>query len=185
MTDGRSRAKSERRDLLLETATRLLRERGSAEITLEEIADAAGVARRTIYNHFPTKDALFSALAAPIAERLAGRIRAWSPDPRDALGSLSAFLWSIWSEYGDEVELLANRALGTYPGLAGAHREFAALFASLFEAPPLAEALRFPPGLAALLTYRCLPEICRTLAARPRAGREFEEALRGLIGRPG
>ena len=41
----------------------LFEERGSVAFTYEELAKRAGVARQTVYSHFPDRAALFIALA--------------------------------------------------------------------------------------------------------------------------
>lgn len=52
---------------ITETALRLFASRGSAQITVSELAAAAGVARGTIYNNFAAPDALFEEIAARLA----------------------------------------------------------------------------------------------------------------------
>ncbi|MFT3804261.1 MAG: helix-turn-helix domain-containing protein [Burkholderiaceae bacterium] len=47
-------------DHLTDTATRLFAAHGYAAVTMEQIAAEAEVAKRTLYNHFPTKDALLA-----------------------------------------------------------------------------------------------------------------------------
>jgi AcrR family transcriptional regulator len=49
------------RDLLLSTASDLFAERG-LEVPFDEIARSAGVSIGTLYNHFPTRDALYNAI---------------------------------------------------------------------------------------------------------------------------
>ncbi|MGE0805203.1 MAG: TetR/AcrR family transcriptional regulator [Burkholderiaceae bacterium] len=69
-----------RRDLLdraAATAGALFRRDGYEAVTMEQIAEAADVARGTLYNHFPTKDAL---LAAWIHQELARDLSGLSLD---------------------------------------------------------------------------------------------------------
>jgi len=47
-------------DHLTDTATRLFATHGYAGVTMEQIAAEADVAKRTLYNHFPAKDALLA-----------------------------------------------------------------------------------------------------------------------------
>lgn len=56
------RRRSEPRDRLVETASRLFYERGLANVGINEVTDSAGVARMTLYNNFKSKEDL--ALAA-------------------------------------------------------------------------------------------------------------------------
>lgn len=46
------------RAAIAEAAVALFTDRGFAETTMEEVAEAAGVSRRTAYRHFPSKDDL-------------------------------------------------------------------------------------------------------------------------------
>jgi AcrR family transcriptional regulator len=52
------RRRDETRTAIADAAVGLFIERGFAETTMEDVADAAGVSRRTAYRHFPTKDDL-------------------------------------------------------------------------------------------------------------------------------
>ncbi len=74
MTDDGSPSASER---LLDTAARLFYARGVANVGINEIIARAGVARMTLYHHFPSKDALVKAvLELRRAERRAWLARA-------------------------------------------------------------------------------------------------------------
>lgn len=55
LTEKRNR---ETRSDIVDAAIALFRGRGFGETSMEQIADAAGVSRRTVYRHFPTKDEL-------------------------------------------------------------------------------------------------------------------------------
>jgi AcrR family transcriptional regulator len=59
----RERKKRETRQRLMETALRLFREHGYDATTVEEITEAADVAKGTFFNYFETKEAVLPALA--------------------------------------------------------------------------------------------------------------------------
>ena len=46
---------------ILETADRLFYQRGIRAIGVDTVADEVGISKRTLYNHFPSKDALITA----------------------------------------------------------------------------------------------------------------------------
>lgn len=54
---------------------------------MQEVAKRAGVTHRTVYNHFPTREALSDALAAYVDERLASL----GPAPDAQLPGLGGF----------------------------------------------------------------------------------------------
>lgn len=60
----RRRAPTERTEQLLDAAERVLLAQGLASTTVSDIADAAGVAKGTLYLYFPSKDAVMAALRA-------------------------------------------------------------------------------------------------------------------------
>src|SRR2546421_3393899 len=54
----RERKKRALRQQLTDTATEMFLERGFDSVTVAEIATACGVSEKTVYNHFPAKEAL-------------------------------------------------------------------------------------------------------------------------------
>src|SRR5437868_10728237 len=57
-------AKPEMKDRILETADRLFYLQGIRAVGVDTIAAEIGISKRTLYNHFPSKDALISAYLA-------------------------------------------------------------------------------------------------------------------------
>src|SRR5256885_17135566 len=72
--------KQRTRQAIADTAMRLFVERGFDHVTVHEVAEAAGVSEKTVFNYFPTKEDLFydevpareAALVAAVRERKAG-----------------------------------------------------------------------------------------------------------------
>jgi AcrR family transcriptional regulator len=58
----RDRQVAETRELILDAVTTLLEDRRADEVTTREIAAVAGVSERTVYRHFPDRDALLEGL---------------------------------------------------------------------------------------------------------------------------
>ena len=64
------------RERLMATARDLFTRRGASNVGINDVTDAAGVARMTLYNNFPSKDALTVAVYEEMAEATLRRIRA-------------------------------------------------------------------------------------------------------------
>lgn len=59
---GRGRPKSEqKREAIYSAATELFLSRGYDGVSMDQVAEAAGVSKQTVYSHFDSKEALFSA----------------------------------------------------------------------------------------------------------------------------
>ncbi|MFI1471343.1 TetR/AcrR family transcriptional regulator [Streptomyces wuyuanensis] len=71
-----------RRSQLLDVAAALFAARPYDEVTMEEVAERAGVSRALLYRHFPGKRDLFAALYERVAEQLLAESRV---DPADSL----------------------------------------------------------------------------------------------------
>jgi len=57
-----------------EAAARLFTERGARDVSISDLADAAGVARGTIYNNIPEPEALFDQVAASLLHDMHVRV---------------------------------------------------------------------------------------------------------------
>ena len=65
-----ARLKSASRQAILDAVERLMAHGGLDELTFAQVAQAAGVAERTVYRHFPTKEALLEAFWLHVQKRL-------------------------------------------------------------------------------------------------------------------
>jgi AcrR family transcriptional regulator len=109
VTDGlRERKKREQRRLLSDTATRMFLQHGFDAVRVVEVAAACGVSEKTVYNYFPTKEALVLDQLTEMSEALAGALA----DP--GVPPLQAVLRLL------DADLDAMTAVGPGPGFAEA-----------------------------------------------------------------
>jgi AcrR family transcriptional regulator len=99
----RERKKRLLRQQLSDTATRMFMERGFDAVRVIEVAEACGVSDKTVFNYFPTKEAL-------VLDRLEGTVtalRAGLSDPE--LAPVQAALRILDGELGGMTAMLASR----------------------------------------------------------------------------
>ncbi|GHE09806.1 TetR/AcrR family transcriptional regulator [Streptomyces alanosinicus] len=100
MTTGNiSRAGTNRRRILDVALAELLRD---PDASMDQIARAAGVVRRTVYGHFPSREALISTLVDGAVEALAdadARAREGVTDPAESVARSVLALWEIADRY--------------------------------------------------------------------------------------
>jgi AcrR family transcriptional regulator len=72
----RQRKRQDLHQRLLDVARRLFQERGIARTTVDDLAEAADVARQTVFNHFPCKEAIAVELASEGIQEVAQRAQA-------------------------------------------------------------------------------------------------------------
>src|ERR671933_2466057 len=90
-TGLRERKKQQTRELIANTARRLFGERGFEAVTVAEVARAADVAEKTVFNYFATKEDLFYSGMEAFEERLLGAVRDREPG-ETALAAFRRFL---------------------------------------------------------------------------------------------
>lgn len=84
-----------KRAAVLEAALAEFQAHGFAATSMDRVSQRAGVSKRTVYNHFPSKDALFTAIASDMVAQLhAAPTVAYDPEqPLDVqLTALAALL---------------------------------------------------------------------------------------------
>jgi TetR/AcrR family transcriptional regulator, ethionamide resistance regulator len=101
---GRRRARAagdERERAILSTAERLLRERSLAEISVDDLAQGAGLSRSAFYFYFPSKDAVVLTLVDQVVEQAgAARDRALERRASDPLAGMRDGIESFYEVFG-------------------------------------------------------------------------------------
>lgn len=130
-SDWRSRRRDETRERIYAVAMRLFEEHGFEQVSVGQIATAAGVSVPTFYAHFASKDQV---VIVPISARTIGELVGGQPDglpPSDRVrGAVRAFFAGYGGEERDA--LLARwRIIARTPSLRRRSTEFERTHAAL------------------------------------------------------
>lgn len=137
--DGHQRRRLETRRQILGAARELFASRDLQAVSIDAITEAAGVAKGSFYNHFESRDVLFSELVSDALEKLLAAYRDFRPDIEDPLllvrarsrfafatllgdtGTCKLMLQTGPTRPGSAIDTVLQRALGSE--LADAHRK--------------------------------------------------------------
>jgi AcrR family transcriptional regulator len=96
----RDKQKQVARELMLQAAADLIVEGGLESLSLADVAERAGVSKRTLYNYFDSREALLTDLGRwsdELTLRLGGYLR---PQGLDALPEMVPAIWRTWAAQG-------------------------------------------------------------------------------------
>src|ERR1700732_2354454 len=97
--DGAKAQRGGSRYIIVDAAARLFLERGFGSVSMDELAEAAGLARRTLYNQFSSKEEIFREMLL----RLSGQLEDAFPSGVETQGDVE-----------DVLRLVARMILGLH-----------------------------------------------------------------------
>jgi AcrR family transcriptional regulator len=105
-----------RRDQVIDVARRLFGERGTTEVSMDEIASEAGVARSTIYVYFANRDELLRACVTRMHDQLVTTITETWDLGNSPIDRLRILILGIFEQLDDNPAFL-RLALATYEAI--------------------------------------------------------------------
>ena len=90
-------------EAILTAARRLFGTQGFAATTMDEIAEAAGVAKGAVYHHFKTKEAVFAAVFDQTSHELVAEVDRVARAETDALAAMAAGTQAYFAACGKGV----------------------------------------------------------------------------------
>lgn len=121
------------RERIFEACAAEIVDNGLMNLSIQSVADRAGVSHRTVYNHFESKDLLVQELARHVADEMAAAGGRNLPDDLEGLPDTIRRNWSLFESAGIKSEALARvmvdqvSAGGGYSDTESSHERTAAL----------------------------------------------------------
>jgi AcrR family transcriptional regulator len=167
---------------LLDAALELMRAGGTtAPPRVADIVATAGLSNDAFYRHFPSKDALVSALIEDGAERLASYVEHRMDKEPDPAGRVRAFVEGVLSQADEDVAASTLAVLGNAGaarrGPSSRHEVASARLAPLLREPYAALGSADPDLVATLATHATLGILTDHLWARTRPGADTVDAV--------
>src|SRR5262245_42898206 len=98
------------RDLIFQALTRLVLDEGVHDVSMQQIADLAGVSHRTVYRYFTSREELLDGLAEWLGSQMPKGLDSYRPEEFvDAIRDTHA----VFAQQEDRVRALAVLAAGT------------------------------------------------------------------------
>lgn len=130
-TKRRRMTREDRHRQLLDVAWQLVAEKGSDALTLGRLAEQAGVTKPVVYDHFPTRPALFAALYSDYDQRQTLRMDAAIAASEPTLVGVASVVATSYVDcvvlQGPEIASVIA-ALASTPELEKTKREYEAVF---------------------------------------------------------
>ncbi len=191
----RERKKRAMRRQLSDTAARMFVERGFDAVRVADVAAACGVSEKTVFNYFPSKEALVLDRLEPLAEALRTHLADPALPPVDAMLKIldeerRDLVASLTRDHGEEAALAGYRKFGDLIRENSSLRAYQNDLADRF-VDVAAEALASRAGLrpadpepqiAAVALLGLWRIHYRALRVRLRPGHPVEEAIAAVAG---
>ena len=93
---------SNTRQRIIDAAYRLFYKTGFIRTGVDAVAEAAGITKRTLYQHFDSKDALIEAVLAEQHALMLARIREWAQPDSDDPAAMLANLFAAFGQWATQ-----------------------------------------------------------------------------------
>ena len=100
------RKKKETQQKIIKVAMDLFQSQGFSNTTMEQIAEEADIARKTLYNHFPVKEAIVDDYVRGISKEFTQQALVTLPDFPDTRSRLLNTLGKVYKEVEINQELI-------------------------------------------------------------------------------
>jgi AcrR family transcriptional regulator len=153
--DIRSEAAALRRRRLIEATVEVLGEVGADRLTMDMVAERADAATRTIYNYFPTRQDLLSAVQAELLQVFRATLQLEIPETGEPAERLRQFFSVLFTRYEQQGAALTTLLEFDEPAIRAQVRDMRAWRRDRLEQilRPAGGTLRLPVGQAVAFAF--------------------------------
>jgi AcrR family transcriptional regulator len=176
--------KGETRARILDTARRIIAERGGRDLSMEEVCARADISRATLYNHFDGRESLLDAVLGLMYEECAAEIGRLSGDPDGVtIAGISSLCVRLWEGHRELFGLFeADSRLAGKGRVGDTHDLLMESFMDLFARLPGQERLRLgDPRETGMLVYRTFTPLLDALEERETYRDLFTDIVSSIV----
>lgn len=119
----KERQRQEREALILQVAEEVLMEKGYYETSIDEIASRVGIAKGTVYLHFPSKEDLIVAIMMREIRQLIDNVKKIASTEGSAQSKLERILESFYGNFAQHAQLASGVLHHATPHQLKEHKE--------------------------------------------------------------
>jgi len=119
----KERQRQEREALILQVAEEVLMEKGYYETSIDEIASRVGIAKGTVYLHFPSKEDLLVAIMMREIRQLIDNVKRIADIEGSAQSKLELILVGIYGNFAKHARLVSGMLHNAAPNQLKEHKE--------------------------------------------------------------
>lgn len=182
MTISRTeKRKLETREHIKEVAIELLKNMRSTELKMEQVADKADVSRKTVYNHFASKENLLCEIINPMLLFSIECVKAADGKDTIVIQDIAEVCVMIYKEYGDALSLMYNIGFEDLESSLALHKEYTQIFIGLFKRVEDLDYKYIEYRQAAFIVFKTFIAILNTLSGVEGYETLFAQSLHGLL----
>jgi AcrR family transcriptional regulator len=167
---------------ILNIAAKLIVEKGSQAVSLEEISNEADIARKTLYNHFDNKEAIIKELVLPVCEHAMNYLEKKSDIEEFTLDDIWSYCLELWNNEALNVKMLYHVNVLDFSEINESKHGFIIMFMKLLQRVELFSQYNEKTLLAyADIIYVTYLPLLEALSDQPDNETRFKKAMTGLI----
>jgi len=174
--------KKNTKKLILDTAIELFIEKRSGNVTFDDIANRADLARRTVFNHFKTKEELIYESAGPILSNGICVLKLIEKKNKIILNDVFDLCLELWGEFGRNLYLLYSVSFEESERLKKLHHEYIELYRKIFKnVSDLPKGLSEMSDVISSVVYKSFVPILASIYEIEDYQMKFRNCMKGLI----
>lgn len=166
---------------ILEVATEMLVKEQASTLRMEDVAVAADITRKTIYNHFASKEQLVNEIIEPILKDSLACVEEIMAQEEIQIEDIACLCLKLYHAYGSSLNLIYSVTFDALPEAKMLHSKFVRNFCALFSRIDLLADSRVNHRSIAIIVAKTFVGILDTLVHEDEMDSLYLNSMTGMI----